>query len=450
MSKQGGVRFQWYHGALILLLLILAGVIVVNVDIPGIGPGEGQEPTVIYTAPDGTQFKCPPQSYNDYLAYMYENFPGQAPEPLTPPVTETHPAAQVQFQVRDFITKAAVTTATTTADFCRADSSAVFDFLAQEDTLTVSSTPDQGAVFFGDGDQVIIVVDCTGNPTGGLDYYDGWFYCVLHEGNPIYYLTADMLQVVSTDPYTYKVNAAGAEETGYLVTFTSGTTNYWDIGQLYLYPRSSADNFDISFTYRSVTLASVTAGGTASNFVDADAEITANATLESTDETAYFEVYVGANNIGWGWDQFILTKDGELKVYKPVIIMSTAMTAIGTSELQNKGWVAINDNTLTAEKAFYKVLDAHFPTKGSKVDFKVEIPIDSSAASSSTEYLFKLWCIDINLPSNIAIGSCSSSVPSVWGFLTAYGPGDTIQSRAYSTSAGAGTNEILRAYFTTP
>lgn len=441
--KDEGLRIKGWHIAVVIIgIAILLGYVVVDVKLPG-----GQEPTVIYTAPDGVQF----QNYNEYLAYMYANFPGQAPEPIAPPVSETHPASQVQFTTNDFITKGAVTTATTTADFCKADQNGIFNFMSQADTLTVGTTPDTSNVYFGDGDQVVVRIDCTGDPTGGLDYYDGWYYFVLHEGNPVYFLTVNMLQQASVKPYTYRVSATGAETTGYIVTWTSGTTNYWDIGQLYLYPRSSAANFDTYFTYQSSTLASVTDGST---WVNTDALITANATLASTDENLYFEVYAGATNVGWGWSNLVVTREGEVQEYKAVIIVSTNMTAIGVTELLNAGWKSINDNTLTSEKAFYYMVDAEregtYTSKGSKMDFKVRIPVDSSAAASSSGFMFKIWAIDMQLEANVAIGSVSTTVPTAYGFVTAYGPGAMIQASAYSTSSGAATGRILQSVCTTP
>lgn len=437
-----GIRIKGWHVLLgILLILIVTGAINFNAISNWFG-GFGQ-PQVIYTAPDGTQFT----NYNEYLYYMQQHFPGQSPEPPPTPPAEPHPASQIQLSVFDYITRASVTTATTTADFCKADESGVFNFMQTADTITVSSTPDQSTQFFAQGSKIIIHVSCTGNPTGGLDYYDGWYYVELADGNPVYHLTEDMLSVVSTNPYKYTVSTAGAEKTGYVVAFTSGTTNYWDIGQLYIYPRLSAANFDLYLTYQGTTLAKVTDG---SSWVDTDAEITANATLASTDEDLTLSMYGGAASLGWGWPLYVISSQGEFQVYKPVIIMSTTMTSIGTTELQNEGWVGISDGTLYAEKAFYKVLDPEYPAKGFKVDFSINIPIDSSAAASSTKFLFKFWIIDIQYEPNVQIGSVTTSIPTAYGFITSYGPGAMIQAKAYSTSSGAGTGEVLRVYCTTP
>lgn len=187
-----------------------------------------------------------------------------------------------------------------------------------------------------------------------------------------------------------------------------------------------------------------------SSWDDDDGDIVANATLASTDENLYFEVIAGATNIGWGWPEFVITRNGEFKIYESVIIVSTTMTAIDVSGLQNEGFRQISDNTLTAEKAFYKVITPQYTTKGSKMDFNVKIPVDSSAATGSTAYVFKIWIIDFQNVESVEIGSVTTSAPTAYGFVTAYGPGVMIYAKAYSTSSGAGAGHVLKSYLTTP
>ena len=112
--------------------------------------------------------------YMGWISIPYFQGGGGAPLPpgTTPPSgTITHPAAQLQLQVVDFITSGGITTATTTVDFSQA-SSGVFNLLTQADTMTHASNPDTYNVFYADGAELIIHADCTGNPTNGLDYYD--------------------------------------------------------------------------------------------------------------------------------------------------------------------------------------------------------------------------------------------------------------------------------------
>lgn len=376
--------------------------------------------------------------------------PGTPTTPGVTPPTTGHESAILQLQVVNYIGRAGVTTATTTADVNLAVNG-VFDLLVQSDTLTIASNPDLMAVYYPEGSELLIRVGCVGNPTNGLDYYDGWYYVKLVEGNPVYYVTPSMLTPVSTSPtYTYKVSTAGAQVTGDIVSWTSGTTHYWDIGKLCMYPRQAAADFDIYLTYANLDLASVTDGST---WVDTDAEITANATLASDDEIFHFAMEAGNADLGWGWPLYVVTQQGQFKQYNSFLIMSTTMTAIGNSKLANYGWKPINDGTLYTEKAFYYDVTANmgplYPTKGSKLAFTVPIPIDATAATASTAYLFKVWAMDCQLESDVAVGATTTSLPTAYGMVTSYGPGALIQASAYTASSGAGSGRLLQVYLTT-
>lgn len=385
--------------------------------------------------------------------FITVNWGGQAPIVPTPipPPPAGYESATIQLQVVNAISKAGVTTSTTTADVSLAVNG-VFDLLTQADTLTVASNPDTMATIYPEGAELIIRVGCVGNPTNGLDYYDGWYYVKLLEGTPIYKLSPSMLTVVSTSPsYTYTVSTVGAVTTGHTVSRTSASsTPYWDIGKLDMYPRIAAAGFDTYLTYASADLAKVTDGST---WVDTAAEITANATLASDDETFYFEMHAGNADLGWGWPLYVLSQKGEFKDYHAYLIMSTAMTAIGNSKLTDYGWVKINDGTLYTEVAYYYDVTANlgpqYPTKGSKLDLSIPIPIDATAATASTEYLFKLWAMDCQPQSDVSIGATTTSLPTAYGMITAYGPGALVQASAYTTSSGAGSGRILQVYLTT-
>ena len=385
-------------------------------------------------------------SYFGYITWF-------TPTPTTPSIPGVTPptgeSAVIQLQTVNYIGRAGFTTSTVTTDACLAVGG-VFNFLVQTDTLAQASNPDTMAVYYPEGAEVILHTGCTGNPTNGLDYYDGWYYVKLGVGNPVYYLTPSMLTAVSTSPYTYSVSTSGAQTTGDIVTWTTGTTHYWDIGKLNLYPRIAAAGFDTYLTYASADLAKVEDGAT---WIDTAGEITANATLASDDEVFYFEMHAQHADIGWGWPLYVISQQGEFKQYNTFIIVTTDMTALGNTKMTNYGWKAINDGTLYTEKAYYYDVTANmgpqYPTKGSKLSFTVTIPIDASAATASTEYLWKLWTLDCQLESDVAVGATTTSLPTAYGMVTAYGPGALVQATAYSTSSGAGTGRILQVYLTT-
>ena len=378
-----------------------------------------------------------------WITVPYWNPPTTTTPPGTQPPTGTitHPAAQIQLQVADFIQNTGVTTATTTVDFCQA-SGGIFDLLKQADTMTHATNPDTYNVFYPDGTELIIHADCSGNPTNGLAYYDGWFYVVLHEGNQVYRLTPSMLQVQGSSPsYTYKVSTAGAQASGSVVTWTSGTTNFWDLGKIYIMPRTTAAGLNLAITYGATTLSSVTDGST---WVTGSS--TANATLAGNTEHLNFVVDFDSANLGWGWKLYGISTSGMFNEYTPILAFSTNMTAIDTAQLNAEGWKPINDNTLYAEKAFYKPLTAMYTTKGSICDpAAIQVPVYDAAASAG-KYIFKFWIIDFQLESSFAIGSSSTTVPTAYGMITAFGPAAMIQARAYTTSSGAGSNQAITCW----
>jgi len=383
--------------------------------------------------------------YMGWISIPYFQGGGGAPLPpgTTPPSgTITHPAAQLQLQVVDFITSGGITTATTTVDFSQA-SSGVFNLLTQADTMTHASNPDTYNVFYADGAELIIHADCTGNPTNGLDYYDGWYYVVVHEGNPIYYLKPSMLQIVTTQPYTYRVTLAGAQQTGSVVTWTSGTTNYWDLGKLFLFPRTAAAGLNLYLTYSGTTLSSVTDGSTWLS-----TSSTANATLAGTSEHLSFLTTFDNANLGWGWSDYGVTTQGEVVEYAPFLVMSTNMSAIDTAQLQAEGWKPINDNTLYAEKAFYKQIGPFYTSKGSIASPPaIQVPVYDAAAASGG-YIFRFWILDMQREANVQIGSTTTTIPTAYGMMTSYGPGAMVQATAYSTSSGKGSGSAIVCWAT--
>jgi len=62
----------------------------------------------------------------------------------------------------------------------------------------------------------------------------------------------------------------------------------------------------------------------------------------------------------------------------------------------------------------------------------------------------KLWLQDMQYVPNIAIGAATTTLPTVYGFVSNYGIDATIFAKAFATSSGAGTDVVLTMYPITP
>jgi hypothetical protein len=160
---------------------------------------------------------------------------------------------------------------------------------------------------------------------------------------------------------------------------------------------------------------------------------------------------VGANaNVGWGKEFYVISSNGKVQRYGAVIVITTAMTGIGNDKLTGDGWQPITASNLYAEKGFFKVLEPAFPAKGQKPGWSVDIPIDCAAATAATAYKFSVWLNDCQNLDNVASVGTSTSYPTAYGFVTAYGVGAVVQNTALTFSSGAGATMQLMAYITTP
>jgi enamine deaminase RidA (YjgF/YER057c/UK114 family) len=417
---------------LLALLLICAFVFIVWQQTPK----EGQVWEI-----DGIKF-YDYQSYYNYYVAKY----GAEPTP-TPTPTPGREASKIQCSIQNAITSASIITTNTKVDLNKLISG-VADFLTKAEQVTVDSAPEQSSLYYGQGQQVIAHVSSDVDPSGGTDYYDDWYVFTLVEGAPVYRLKPSCLTAVQTSPtYKYQVNAAAGENTGETVSYTSGTTPYWDIGVLTVWPRSTAANLDTYLKASGTTLAAITDGTT---FVDTDAAITANATMTTTNEDLTVEVRAGAIDIAYGLPMYTLTQVGQFIERRTVLIITTSMTSIGTAEIYDEGWKRLSKPDLTAEVAYYYVLPSIIPLRGDKFVHTVTFPIDASAAASATKFVFKVWMLDMQVPSYVETGSTSTSIPTAYGFIGEYGIDAVIFARALTVTTGAGDNEVLRAYVTTP
>jgi hypothetical protein len=384
-----------------------------------------------------------PSPYNPY----------QTPGATIPPGTlYTGWAGSLYLSVVDKVGGAAFTTSTVTVDQVGAVNG-VFNFLSgPAKSLTQSANPQSAARIWSEGDEIIVMADCTGNPANpgtGLDWYPAMYYMKLYAGAPIFELTSfNCFRVVSTSPYTYQIDTTYATQMPQTVTkYEASNVKYWNIGDLGIYPRCAAADFDMYLTYNGATLSSVTDG---SSWDDTVAEINANATLASTNEQLTFQMVGATANHGWGREFYVVSSTGKVLQYGAVIIVTTAMTGIGSDALTSQDWQPITANNLYVEKGYFKVIEPSFPAKGSKASWTVQIPVNSAAATAATAYLFKFWLADCqNLADLPAVGT-STSVPTAYGFVTDYGVGAVVPNTALTFSSGLGATNQLEVYLTTP
>jgi hypothetical protein len=361
--------------------------------------------------------------------------------------------AAVRLEVVNSVTQAGVTTSTTTVDAVAAVGG-VFNFLSGPmDTKAQAANPQAMNTEWLEGTELILMADCTGNPTNGLDFYPAMYYVKLQAGQHVYELDVDSFQLVSTSPYSYSINTANAKMLPNVVKPTVvSNVNYWNIGKLAMYPRQAIADMDIYLMYNGAELSKCTDGST---WDDDTTDMDANATLASDTETLSFQM-VGANaDLGWGKHFVVINQQGKVEEYGAVMVMTTAMTGMAVPT----GWNSITMGTLYAEKGFYKVMNPDvpdadvtgvlFPTKGNKASWTVNIHIDATAATASTAYLCKFWIEDCQLLSNVPVVGTSTGVPSAYGFVTAYGVGAVNHNTALTVSSGAGETEQLCTYLTT-
>lgn len=366
----------------------------------------------------------------------------------TTPSAPTREASAIQFSVHNAITDAGITTTNTKVDILKVGADGVISFMNKVEQVTVNSDPEQSGQTYGQGDIVVLHVSCDVNSNSGQDHYDKIFYTTLREGEAVRVLSKGILnEFTDSDGYKYykfKLGVMGAA-TGYTVQYTSGTTNYWGAGVLKIVPRCSSAQLDTYATLGTTTLSSVTDGSTWDTTAGS-----ANKKMPTNDEDVYVTIESDTTNLGYASPMLTVSSKGELQVRPTVVIFSTTMTAIDTSKLSDEGWVNIADSTLTSEKAWYRVVPEQIPVQGDRFTLDMKLPVDSSGASSSTDYTFKVWVLDFQLIDNVKIGSTSSTVPTAYGAIGEYGLDSIIHAKAYSVSSGAGTGQVLTFVLATP
>jgi len=430
-------------GLAAIILLVMTGYITL--------PKLGQQGTPAIPT-SGTTFPANPTvgqpfyrtDLSQNYVYTATGWQTSTTPPVIPPIGTTMPDAQPYLEVVNSVTKAALASTTTAyVDVFRA-TSGQFDFLNRFDSFVMATEPDAGNSMIPDGSALVFHCSETANPTSGLDHYDTWFYAIAHVGNTIYALDSANFVVASTVPYRYTINTAGATPTGYTVSWTSGTTPYWNFGKLYVHPRTALASMNMVLQYSTTTLSSVANGAT---WVTTGS--TANATLAGKSEHIQMALTFDDVSNGWGYTMLAVGSAGQINTYKSIIMFTTNMTAIDQGQLQAEGWSAISDSVLYAEKAFYTTIDACVPTAGQKAaDKYILIPVYSTAAATSTMYTFKFWVMDLQQTVNVGQGSTTIGVPTAYG-VSQIGPGIVIHGCAFTVAAGIGATQQLQCFVTT-
>lgn len=353
----------------------------------------------------------------------------------TPIIPPTHLAATLMFTLRQGIRGTPISSGASYVDICKG-TNGYFNWLVGTESITVNSNPEYSALPYEEGTELVFHCSSDVDPssaTGG-ECYDSWYYVKLLDNEPVYKL----------DPSTMSKTPSGER-----VKYTSGTTNYWGIGNLAVTEKAlGTTGVEMYVKYYATVLSSVTDGA---SWDDTFSEINANQTLPDDSEFLTFELVMDDANNAFGLPIYTIGIAGNIEVRRPVVIFSTSMTAIDAGALSYEGWKPIQDSTLYAERAFYHFIDPCVPTKGSSYGaWSVKIPIECASAAGSTEYVFRFWVIEGDTEDQIKQGSTTVGLPAIYGFITEIGPdAGHLDHLAYTTASGAGATWCCYTYITT-
>jgi hypothetical protein len=356
-------------------------------------------------------------------------------------------SGQLYLSVSDSITKVRFTTSTVTVSQVGA-TNGVFNFLSGPQlSLTQSANPQAEGKIWAQGTPIIVMVACTGNPSNGLAYYPVWYYTTLNQGAPIYEITsASAFQQVGNG---YTINLAGCTQVAgaSVQEYAASNINYWNMGDLYLYPRTSAAGLnEILQDGSGTTLASVTDGSTWVTTAP-----TANTTLASSNnDVLQLRATFDNTNLCWGKTYFGIDQAGMVHTYGGVVVVATGILSMSAPSAAGPvtSWNNFGLRTLTNEVAYYGVVNANVPAKGNKADFS--IPIAMHVQPDSTKYKFSVWLMDGQDLGTIGTSGTTTTIPTAYGFIGAYGVAAVVQNDGLTVSSGASATPQLCTWITTP
>jgi hypothetical protein len=381
--------------------------------------------------------------------------------PTVPPINGAY-GAPLYISVANAITSTTFTTSATTVNTLAAEEDGTFKFLQPSTGLkqitTQSANPQSEGKTYYEGQSIIAVITCTGNPSNGLDYYPGTFYIpALAEGAKIYEIKdISAFQLSGTNPVSYRitVNTGNAEVVGTVHKSAVTLTQYWDLGTLGIYPRDQASGADIYMNYKGVT--ALSAVSDASTWVDTGAEVTANQTLAGTGDYLYIGMTCGDSQLTWGRHFFAYDTSGYIHEYGAVLIIATGLGIQTPDAVGGQTWQAYNPRGLTAESAYFLPISPDAPMTGT-LSWQTKVSLNLlSGNAANTQFAFKAWVLDCQQLDGFGTTNqpASTAVPtSSGGFVdtsTDYGVGAVVHAVAPTISNGATATSQLLTYLTTP
>ena len=331
----------------LIAVIVLAGTGYITLNDTGLSINDQDTPTVL---PDGTVAPAVPES--------------------------SIRAATAQYQIKDALTKTAnAAGATAYVGILVADSNGVFNPLNPTDEEEFASAPDYTQSTYSVGEDLIIAVSSDLDPTGGNETYPRWFYIKdLDHNVPIYAFPirnpiSAINQVKIGTTYKFTVNENVLVDTGYRVAWLAGNTNYWDFKTFEVYGRVAKQNMIVQITNKGVVGTTFNDGAT---WEDTDTETNANFTFTGDTEDLYFELVGEVNNVAFGLPTLAVSASGQVIQYNGVLVWTTDALGVDPIELTNDGWVPISKPDLTADVAYYYVIDAEqdggIPNTGSSIN----------------------------------------------------------------------------------
>jgi hypothetical protein len=401
--------------------------------------------------------------------------PEDGEEPIWPGTV--YDAATVKYVPQNFFTSSAAAA----ADTGYMDISLLVGGVWDPLTLTegfeydAAGVADESALIYNYGDTIVMHV---GNDVQWTKYenetYDRFLYCTLKPGEPVRELSPGIITAVTTNPYTYQITGVGVD-TNQDVSYAGGTSPYWGIGAVKLYPRAGYQDVDMYLNgANGIIMHRVTeikggpmhetkyVGTFANNGINQTRQNNSthggtDYTMTTTTEDFSFELRAGAVNIAFGVPTYAIMASGKFEEYRAVVCLAFNTTLVQGTELLADGWSTVSKPDAYTETIYYRVIDPLIPPTRSKKfpTGRYEITVDSSQMASSTAYSMKVWVLDWQKPSDVAAGALSNgtttaALPSVYGMVTEYGGDGTVHLWGWSTSSGILLGAQVAGDFTTP